>query len=89
MRRIALIAHDNRKRELIEWSKYNREIMLKSEVYATGTTGKMLEQELGFYEQSCLRSLALWLMWVDDIMVQQFSLTVKTNYFTSCPETGI
>jgi methylglyoxal synthase len=47
MRRIALIAHDNRKRELIEWSKYNREVMIKSEVYATGTTGRMLEQELG------------------------------------------
>ena len=55
MRRIALIAHDNRKRELIEWSKYNREIMLKSEVYATGTTGKMLEQELGF-DVKCLQS---------------------------------
>ena len=55
MRRIALIAHDNRKRELIEWSKYNREIMLKSEVYATGTTGKMLEKELGF-DVKCLQS---------------------------------
>jgi methylglyoxal synthase len=46
-KRIALIAHDNKKRELIEWAKYNRGIMSESDVFATGTTGKMLASEVG------------------------------------------
>ena len=50
-----MIAHDNKKRELIEWSKFNRETMLKSEVFATGTTGRMLENELGM-KVKCLQS---------------------------------
>jgi len=54
-KRIALIAHDNKKKELIEWAKYNREVMLKSEVFATGTTGKMLEKEVGL-DVTCLQS---------------------------------
>ena len=54
-KRIALIAHDNKKRELIEWTKYNLDIMSKCEVIATGTTGKMLESELGI-KVRCLQS---------------------------------
>src|SRR5688572_16340666 len=54
-KRIALIAHDNKKKELIEWAKYNRETMLKGIVYATGTTGKMVEQEVGV-AVNCLQS---------------------------------
>ena len=54
-KRIALIAHDNKKKELIEWSKYNSGIMEKNSVYATGTTGRMLEQELGI-KVTCLKS---------------------------------
>ncbi len=46
-RRIALVAHDNKKHDLIEWSRYNRELLIQHELYATGTTGKLLEQELG------------------------------------------
>ena len=46
-KRIALIAHDNKKKELIEWVKFNHAIMLNSEIFATGTTGKMLESEVG------------------------------------------
>lgn len=46
-KRIALIAHDNKKRELIEWVKFNRQAMLETEIFATGTTGKMLESEVG------------------------------------------
>lgn len=46
-KRIALIAHDNKKKELIEWVKYNQVTMLDAIVYATGTTGKMLEREVG------------------------------------------
>ncbi|WP_276372282.1 methylglyoxal synthase [Chryseolinea sp. H1M3-3] len=54
-KRIALIAHDNKKRELVEWVKYNESSMLKSVVYATGTTGRMLEQEVGI-SVTCLQS---------------------------------
>jgi methylglyoxal synthase len=45
---MALVAHDNKKRDLTEWAKYNRDLLAKHQVYATGTTGKILEQELGF-----------------------------------------
>lgn len=47
-KKIALVAHDNKKRDLIEWAKYNRDLLAHHEVYATGTTGEILEHELGF-----------------------------------------
>ncbi|HEY3405284.1 MAG TPA: methylglyoxal synthase [Ohtaekwangia sp.] len=43
---IALVAHDNKKRELVEWAKLYCDAMLLFDVYATGTTGKLLEAEL-------------------------------------------
>ena len=46
-RRIAVVAHDNKKRELIEWIKVHHESMAKFEIYATGTTGAMVEREVG------------------------------------------
>ena len=45
-KRIALVAHDNKKRDLIEWARHNRELLSLHEIYATGTTGKLLEHEL-------------------------------------------
>jgi methylglyoxal synthase len=47
-KRIALVAHDNKKRDLVEWAKYNRDLLAHHKVYATGTTGEILERELGF-----------------------------------------
>ena len=47
-KKIALVAHDNKKQDLVEWAKYNRTLLAHHTVYATGTTGKILEQELGF-----------------------------------------
>lgn len=44
--RIALVAHDNKKKELIEWAKYNHDRMAKFDIIATGTTGLLLENEL-------------------------------------------
>ena len=46
-KRIALVAHDNKKDELIEWAVYNKTALSKHRLYATGTTGKMLEEVLG------------------------------------------
>ncbi len=47
-KKIALVAHDNKKLDLLEWAKYNRDLLANHKIYATGTTGKVLEQELGF-----------------------------------------
>ena len=46
-KRIALVAHDNKKKDLIEWAKYNLVLLAHHTIYATGTTGEILEQELG------------------------------------------
>lgn len=46
-KRIALVAHDNKKRDLLEWAKFNRELLSEHELFATGTTGRLLEEELG------------------------------------------
>ncbi|MGD9029531.1 MAG: methylglyoxal synthase [Anaerolineae bacterium] len=45
-KRIALVAHDNKKSDLLEWAKFNEDTLAQHVVYATGTTGKLLEQEL-------------------------------------------
>lgn len=45
-KRIALIAHDNKKQDLIEWAKFNRNVLADHIVLATGTTGKLLEDIL-------------------------------------------
>lgn len=45
-KRVALIAHDNRKQDLLEWASFNRGSLAKHELYATGTTGRLLAQEL-------------------------------------------
>jgi methylglyoxal synthase len=45
---LALVAHDHMKKDLIEWAKFNRDLLAHHKVYATGTTGAVLEKELGF-----------------------------------------
>src|SRR5690349_8421676 len=45
-KRIALIAHDNRKRDLLEWARYNRGTLAQHSLFATGTTGTLIESEL-------------------------------------------
>jgi methylglyoxal synthase len=46
-KKIALVAHDHKKFDLIEWARFNKGSLARHELYATGTTGKILEQELG------------------------------------------
>ena len=45
-KKIALVAHDNKKKALLEWAKFNRDLLAHHELFATGTTGEMLEKEL-------------------------------------------
>jgi methylglyoxal synthase len=45
---IALIAHDNKKQDLLEWARFNRGTLALHRLVATGTTGELLERELGF-----------------------------------------
>lgn len=47
LKRIALVAHDNKKADLVEWAVFNRSVLAKHELIATGTTGKLLEEKLG------------------------------------------
>lgn len=44
---IALIAHDNRKIDLLEWASFNKILLAGHNLYATGTTGSILSKELG------------------------------------------
>jgi len=43
---IGLVAHDNKKGDLIEWAVYNAPILTRHDLVATGTTGRLLEEEL-------------------------------------------
>ncbi len=48
-RSIALVAHDNKKVELLEWASFNKGTLKNHRLSATGTTGTMLEYELGLH----------------------------------------
>jgi methylglyoxal synthase len=45
-RHIALVAHDNKKQDLLEWCKINHPTLSKHHLYATGNTGMLLQNEL-------------------------------------------
>jgi methylglyoxal synthase len=45
-KKIALVAHDHKKRDLLEWAQFNRDLLAHHELFATGTTGATLEREL-------------------------------------------
>jgi methylglyoxal synthase len=46
-KKVGLVAHDNKKRDLIDWVTFNRRLLAQHELVATGTTGAMLEDVVG------------------------------------------
>src|SRR5438093_13783631 len=46
-RKIALVAHDHKKQDLLDWALFNRHVLVQHDLCATGTTGSLLEQDLG------------------------------------------
>jgi methylglyoxal synthase len=54
-RRIALIAHDNKKQDMLEWAEYNLALLTRHELFATATTGRLLRDQLGL-PITCFRS---------------------------------
>jgi len=46
-RRIALVAHDHKKPDLVEWATFNRGTLSEHDLVATGTTGSMLRDDVG------------------------------------------
>ena len=46
-KKIALVAHNEKKQDLLEWARFNKALLKQHELSATGTTGTLLEQELG------------------------------------------
>jgi methylglyoxal synthase len=53
--RIALIAHDNKKADLREWARFNRPVLARQRLFATGTTGRLLADDLGL-RITCVQS---------------------------------
>lgn len=46
-KQIALVAHDNKKKDLIAWVKRNKEVLSSHFLYGTGTTGSLIAKETG------------------------------------------
>ena len=54
-KRIALVAHDERKEDLLEWVKFNKKKLAIHELWATGTTGGVISEKgsLEIFKLSC------------------------------------
>lgn len=46
-KRVALVAHDHQKADLLDWARGNRDALAEHHIVATGTTGRLLEEALG------------------------------------------
>lgn len=44
---IALIAHDNKKAEMIEWAKLNKDVLARYRLCGTGTTARLISENTG------------------------------------------
>lgn len=47
-KRIALVAHDHKKADLIDWALYNKKVLTRHDLVATGTTGRLLQEQLDY-----------------------------------------
>jgi methylglyoxal synthase len=54
-RRIALIAHDHKKQDMLEWASHNLPLLARHQLFATATTGRLLTERLGL-PVTCFRS---------------------------------
>lgn len=52
-KKVALVAHDNMKRDLAEWVDWNSTTLRKHQIVCTGTTGKMVEKTLHEHKDDC------------------------------------
>ncbi|MCG3120522.1 MAG: Methylglyoxal synthase [bacterium] len=65
IKNVALVAHDNRKKDLIEWVEWNFEVLLAHNLICTGTTGKLVEKAINKklistrHEKSALKKITL------------------------------
>lgn len=46
IKKIALVAHDNRKKDLVEWVEWNYKVLIQHKLICTGTTGKLIDQTI-------------------------------------------
>lgn len=53
-KRIALVAHDHKKEDLIDWAVYNKTLLTQHDLFATGTTGRLLGKALNLPVTSLL-----------------------------------
>ena len=53
-KRIAMVAHDSKKDDLIAWAKFNSELLARHDLVATGTTGRLLAEHVGLKVQALL-----------------------------------
>ncbi len=53
IKNLALVAHDNRKKDLVEWVEWNYNILMKHQIICTGTTGKLIEKVLQQKFETC------------------------------------
>ena len=55
VKNIVLIAHDSRKRDLLEWVEFNHDVLKEHRLFATGTTGALIARRAGL-EVTCYKS---------------------------------
>lgn len=58
-KRIALVAHDNRKKDMIEWVEWNSTELLRHDIICTGTTGRLIEEAIHFKEGRASKGLTI------------------------------
>jgi methylglyoxal synthase len=59
MKNIALVAHDNMKKDLLDWVEFNRYLLVEHNLYCTGTTGRVIEKALRGRGNEVARKLSI------------------------------